>query len=93
MPTGIADFIHKNDLDKTCSQHDMTYVKYKDLTKRTRSDNVLKDKTFEIASNANYDVYEKGLGSMVYRFLDKKSTGSGVAKFANKSIPNYQLAN
>ena len=30
---------------------------------------------------------------MVYRFFDKKTTGSGVATLANKSMPNYQIAN
>ena len=37
----------------------------------------------------------KGLASMVYRFFDKKSSGSGVdVLLANKSTePNYQLAN
>ena len=33
-----TDFIYKNDLDKACFQHDMTYGKYKDLTKRTQLD-------------------------------------------------------
>ena len=72
MQTSIADFTHKSDLDKSFFQHDKTYGKYKDLTKRTRSDEVLKDKAFEIASNSNYDGYQKGLGSMVYRVFDKK---------------------
>ena len=39
-----ADFIYKNDLDKTCFQHDMAYGKYKDLNRRTQSDKVLKVK-------------------------------------------------
>ena len=32
--------------------------------------------------------YQRGLSSMVYKFFDKKSSGSGVA-----TEPNYQLAN
>ena len=35
MQTGNTDFIHKNELDKTCFQHDMAYDKTKNLTKRT----------------------------------------------------------
>ena len=35
MQTGNTDFIHKNELDKTCLQHDMAYDKTKNLTKRT----------------------------------------------------------
>ena len=55
MQTGNTDFIYKNELDKACFQHDTTYGKSKDLTKRTQSDIVLKDKAFKIANNPNYD--------------------------------------
>ena len=44
MQTRSADFIYRNDLDKTCFQHDMAYGKYKDLNSRTQSDKVLKVK-------------------------------------------------
>ena len=63
MQTGNTDFIYKNELDKSCFQH---------------------------------DGYQRGLASMVYRFFDKKSKGSGIsALLANKSAnePNYQLVN
>ena len=49
MQTGTTDFINKNELDKACFQHDITYGKSKDLLKRTQSDEVLKDKAFKIA--------------------------------------------
>ena len=75
----------------------MAYVRYKDLTKRTQSDKVVRDKDFEIASNPNYDGHQRGLPSMVYKFVDKKSKGSGVATLPNKSaiksILNEKLAN
>ena len=58
------------------------------IVKRTHSDKVLKDKAFEIASDPKYDGYQRGLASMVYKFFDKKPSGSGMV---NK--PNYQLAN
>ena len=67
----------------------MVYGKSKDLTKRTQSDKVLRDEAFEIASDPKYDGYQRGLASMVYKFLDKKSSGSGVTV----TEPNYQLAN
>ena len=35
--------------------------KYKDLAKRAESDKVLRDKAFKIASNPNYDGYQRGL--------------------------------
>ena len=86
MQTGNTDFIYRNELDKACFQHDMAYGKSKDLTKRTQSDKVLRDKAFQIASNPKYDGYQRGLASMVYKSFDKMSSGSGVA-----TEPNYQL--
>ena len=88
MQTGDTNFIYKNELDKACFQHDMAYGKTKDLVKRTQSDKVLKDKAFRIASDPNYDGYQRGLASMVHKFFDKKSSGSGVV-----NEPNYQLEN
>ena len=46
--------------------------------KRTQSDIVLKHKAFKIASNPKYSGYERGLASMIYKFFDKKSKGSGL---------------
>ena len=88
MQTGNTEFIYRNELDKACFQHDMAYGKSKDLVKRTQSDKVLRDKAFKIASDPKYDGYQRGLASMVYKFFDKKSSGSGVA-----TEPNYELAN
>ena len=55
MQTGNTDFIYWNKLDKACFQHDVAYGKSKDLTKRTQSDKVLRDKAFKIASDPKYD--------------------------------------
>ena len=49
----------------------MAYGKSKDLVKRTQSDKVLRNKAFKIASDPNYDGYERGLASMVYKLLIK----------------------
>ena len=76
--TGDTSYIYKNELDKACFQHYSTYGDFKDLVKRTLSDKVLKDKAFNIAKNPKYDGYQRGLASMVYKFFDKKSKGSGV---------------
>ena len=54
------------------------YGKSKDLPKRTQSDK-FKVKVFEIANDRKYDGYQRWLASMVYKFFDKKSSGSGVA--------------
>ena len=87
MQTGNTNYIYKNDLEKACFQHDIAYGKYKDLTKRTESGKILKDKPFKIVSNPKYDGYERGLASMVYKFFDKKSACSGI-----KSMSNQQFA-
>ena len=50
----------------------MAYDKSKDLTKRTQSDKVFKDKAFKVASDLKHDSYQRGLASMVYKFFDKK---------------------
>ena len=71
MQTGNTDFIYKNDLDRTCFQHDMAYVDFKDLKTRTQPDKVLWDKAFKIASDPKYDGYQRGLAAMVYKFLIK----------------------
>ena len=78
MQSGNTDFIYKNELDKVCFQHDMAYGKSKDLVKRTQSDKFLRDKAFKIASYPKYDGYQRGLASMVYKFFDEKSKGSGI---------------
>ena len=85
MKTGNTNYIYKSDLDKACFQDDMTYGKFKDLNKRPQSDNVLRDKASEIASNSKKrDGYQRGLTSMVYRSFDKKYSGSGIIKILNK---------
>ena len=50
----------------------MAYGDFKDLARRTASDNVLRDKAFNIAKNPKYDGYERGLGSKVYNVFDEK---------------------
>ena len=56
----------------------MAYGDFKDLAKRTIADKVLRDKAFKIVSDQKYDGYQRGLASMVFKFFDKKSEGSGV---------------
>ena len=47
--------IYQKKLDKACFQHDMAYGNFKDLNKRTASDQVLCDIAFNIAENPKYD--------------------------------------
>ena len=54
------------------------YGDFKDLTRRTASDKILRDKAFNLAKNSKYDGYQRGLASIVYKFFDKKSSGSSI---------------
>ena len=67
--TGDIHYIYRNELDKACFQHDSANADHKDLINRT---------IYDIASNPEYDGYQRDLASMVYKFFDKKSTGSGI---------------
>ena len=64
--TGDTSYIYKNELDKACFQHDMAYGDFKDLKRRTASDEVSRDKVFKIAKNSKYDGYQRGPASTVY---------------------------
>ena len=81
--TGDTRYIYRNELDKACFQHDSAYADHKDLINRTEADKFLRDKAYDIASNPKYDGYQRGLASMVYKFFDKKSMGSGFKKLKN----------
>ena len=91
--TGDTNYIYKNELDKACFAHNAAYSDSKDLIKRTVTDKISKNKAFDIAKDPKYDGYQRGLASMVYKFFDKKSKGSGVKHINTKLIPqNNQLA-
>ena len=63
----------------------MAYGDFKDLNRRTFADKVLRDKAFNIAKDPKYHGYQHGLASIVYKFFDKKTSGTGIK---NKNIPN-----
>ena len=67
----------------------MAYGDFKDLNRRTSADKVLCDRAFNIAKNPKYDGYQCGLVSMVYKFFNKKTSGSSI-KIEN--ISNKELA-
>ena len=87
--TGGTSYIYKNEIDKACFQHDMAYEDFKDLARRTASDNVLRDKAFNIAKSPKHDGYQRELASMIYKMFDKKSRESG---FNIEITHNEQLA-
>ena len=90
--TGYTRYIYRNELDKASFQHDSAYADHKDLINRTEADKNLRDKAYDIASNSKYDGYQRGLASMVYKFFDKKSTGSGFKKLKNTARNSSILA-
>ena len=56
----------------------MAYGDFKDLTRRTAADKVLRNKAFNIAKDPKYHGYQRGLASIVYKFFDKKTAGNGI---------------
>ena len=49
--TGDTRYIYINERDIACFQHDSADADNKDLINRTKSDKVLRDKAYNIASN------------------------------------------
>ena len=58
------------------------------LSRRTFADKVLLDKAFSIVKDPKYDGYQRGLASLIYKFFDKKISGSGIK---NENISNKDL--
>ena len=52
--TGVSQYIYRNKVDKACFQRDMAYGHFKDLPRRTDSDKIQRDKTFNITKNRIY---------------------------------------
>ena len=86
--TGDTSYIYKNELNKSCFQHDVAYGDFKNIKRRTASDKILRDKAFNVAKNPEYDGYQRGLASMVYNFFGKKSAGGGIVNDNNNNNIN-----
>ena len=90
--TGNLKHLYRNELRKVCFAHDTAHSDNKDLAKGAIADKILKDRACEIARNRGYDRYQRALGSMVYKFFDKK-TGSGAVATSKVGMSvNEQLA-
>ena len=63
--TGDLRYIYQNELDKACFQHGISYGDFEDLTRGRASDNILRDRAFNIAKNLDYDGYQHGHPSMI----------------------------
>ena len=62
---------------------------FKDLTRRTASNKMLRGKAFNIAKNPNYDGYQKYFPSIVYKVFDKTFYGGDIK---NENMSNQELA-
>ena len=65
----------------------MAYGDFKDLIRRTASDEMLRDEAFIIVKNLKCDGYQRGLTSMVYKCFGKKTSGGAIKNenMSNKS--------
>ena len=88
--TGDTNYIYKNELDKACFAHDVSYSDSKYITKGTVADKILRNRALTIAKDPKYDGYQRGLASMVYKFFDKKSAGSDAKHVNIKLTPQNQ---
>ena len=66
----------------------MAYLEFKDLSRKTAFDKVMRDKTFNVAKNPKYAEYQTVLASMVQKFFDKE-TSCGTVK--SKIVSNQEL--
>ena len=87
--TGDSRYVYQNELDKACFQHDTASGHFKDITRITASDKILRDKAFNIAKNTKYDGCQRGLASTVYKYFNKKTSGETVK---NENTSNKDLA-
>ena len=54
---------------------------------------MLRDKLFNIAKNTEYDGYQRGFVSMLYKFFDKNSAGGAVARTDKPAIKGEIMTN
>ena len=83
--------LYRNELDKACFKHDAAYAKYKDVDNRLISDQKLRNSAYVIASNPEYDGYQRGLASMVYKFFDSKVAPLDKKTMSGKGIKNNKI--
>ena len=69
---------------------------FQDLIIRTTSDQILRNKAFNIAKNLQYGGYQRRLALMIYKCFDKETFGGATTQnkfvFENKNISKKELA-
>ena len=66
-------YIYQNVLDKAWFQYDVVFGDFRDSTRRTVSDKILRDKAFNSVKNLKYHRYQRGFTSMSYNLFDNKN--------------------
>ena len=64
----------------------MTDKDFKDLTRRTASNKILRNKVFNLAQNLKHYGYQKSLASRVYDFFERKTSRSNIKNISNKEL-------
>ena len=72
ITTGDKNYIGKNDLDLAASFHDNAHSKFDNATERKKSDLELIRQSRKIAEDDSYDVCQRALAALTYRFFEKK---------------------
>ena len=72
----------------------MAYGGFKDLSRRTAADKILRDKAFNIAKDSKYHGYQRGLASMVHKFFDNNTSNTNKVTVINSVVvsENKELA-
>lgn len=79
-------FMSEIDLSETEFTHSTCELFAKNITRRTTSDKVPRDKAFKIASSSKSDEYRRGIASVVFKFFDEKSKGWGAVRDETATI-------
>ena len=85
--TGYSRSIYQNELDKTCFHQDMAHGDFKDLSRRTGSQQAC-DREFYATKNSKHDNYQRRIAGIVYKFFNKKSGGTSTYRVLKISFEN-----
>ena len=70
-----------------------TYSACGQFTKNNERKSILRDKAFKIASDPEYDGYQRGLASMVYKFFDKNLVEVVLPLRLQINLPPHEIIN
>ena len=70
-----------------------TYSACGQFTKNNERESILRDKAFKIASDPEYDGYQRGLASMVYKFFDKNLVEVVLPLRLQINLPPHEIIN